>query len=250
MNAVGPLKYRVIKLTSIGAGDNAKHTREIIWQGSDIDELSRSYPPSQIFGADPLGYSEIEGGHIRFTYHFERYMPEGEGWFAVEDPRRRITPTTQLEREIDAENRRLYPGDYEQEDPYEDYEDYDYQPPLDFEPEDLEVEPEPCDKCGMNPCFCDMIAMYEAERGTCPNCGGSPEVHNERACQECGDCLCGGECGYDYEADRCYFCNRVGCEGGCYEERYTLRVQWTTSRLRHLWRAYYWLQSALNRRAV
>jgi hypothetical protein len=103
-------EYRVIKTTTVGFGDEAKQTDEVVWQGSDTDELSRQYPPSEIFGADRLGHSEIEGGHIRFDCRFERL--EGEAWVEIKDPRRRITPMTAVEREIDAENRRLYPGDF------------------------------------------------------------------------------------------------------------------------------------------
>lgn len=254
MNTVTATSYRVIKTTTVGFGEDAVHTQQVVWQGTDTKALSKQYPPSEIFGADPLGHSEIEGGHIRFNYRFEKLV--GDEWREIDDPRVRLSPMTALEREIDAENRRLFPGDFEQEDTYEDYDDY-----LDDAGymcehchdagcSHCEPEPEPCEECGMDPCMCDMIAKYETELDTCPHCGGTPEAHNERACKECGDCLCGGECGYDYEADACYFCNRVGCEGGCYEEKYTFRVEWTTSHLRHFWRAYYWLHSLVNRRAA
>lgn len=254
MSTVTTINFRVVKTTAIGFGDEAECKEQFVWQGTDTKVLSKQYPPSEIFGADPLGHSEIEGGHIRFDYRFERLV-DGE-WQEIDDPRVRLTPMTALEREIDAENRRLFPGDYEQDDPYEDYDDY--RDDVGYMCErchdagcsHCEPEPEPCEKCGMDPCWCDMIAKYETEPDTCPHCGGLPEVHNERACKECGDCLCGGECGYDYEADACYFCNRIGCEGGCYEEKYTLRVQWTTSYLRHFWRVYYWLHSLVNRRAA
>jgi hypothetical protein len=219
--------------------------------------LSKQYPPSEIFGADPLGHSEIEGGHIRFDYKFERLV-EGE-WQEIDDPRVRLTPMTALEREIDAENRRLFPGDFEQEGDYEDYgyncEDCQDRGCEQCMPEFVEDDPEPCQKCGMDPCFCDMIAMYGAEeqyRAThCPDCGGLLATHDERCCKKCGSCLCGGLCDFDpEEADACYFCQRTDCSGGCYEEKYTLRVEWTTSHLRHFWRAYYWLHSLVNRRAA
>jgi len=251
MNAVGTIQYRVIKMTTVSSGDDAMQTEQIVWQGTDTKVLSKQYPPSEIFGADPLGHSEIEGGHIRFDYRFEQLVDEQ--WQEIDDPRVRLTAMTELEREIDAENRRLYPGDYEQDDPYEDYEDpYGYMCERchDAGCSHCDPEPEPCDKCGMDPCWCDMIAQYETEPDTCPHCGGTPEAHNERACKECGDCLCGGECGYDYEAGSCYFCNRVGCAGGCYEEKYTLRVVWSTSRTLLFWRAYYWLRSVVNRRVA
>lgn len=108
-------QYRVIKVTTndFGAynyGKPSEIDEQVVWQGSDTDELSRQYPPSKVFGADPLGHSEIEDGLIRFDYRYERL--EGDAWVKIDDPRRRLTPMTAVEREIDAENRRLYPGDY------------------------------------------------------------------------------------------------------------------------------------------
>lgn len=111
------VQYRVVKVTtdSFGKYTQGKASdvvREIIWQGSDTAELSRQYPPSEIFGADPLSHSEIEDGLIHFDYRFEHQVEDGS-WKRIKDPRRRLTPVTTLEREIDAENRRLFPGDYE-----------------------------------------------------------------------------------------------------------------------------------------
>lgn len=231
MNAVGTMQYRVIKMTTVSSGDDAMQTEQLVWQGTDTKVLSKQYPPSEIFGADPLGHSEIEGGHIRFDYRYERFVDEQ--WQEIDDPRVRLTPMTELEREIDAENRRLFPGDFEQEDPEYYFDNYEFYI---------------CDNCRDR--GCSECEPEKPEPGTCPHCGGTPQVHNERVCKECGDCLCGGECGYDYEADSCYFCNRVGCEGGCYEEKYTLRVEWTTSHLRHFWRTFYWLRSLVNRRVA
>ena len=94
-----------------GTGPQRVDTK-VIWQGSDIDELSREYPPSQIFGADPLGHNEIEDGLIRLDYSFESQTGE-DSCEKIDDPRRSITPMTETEREIDAENRCLYPGDYD-----------------------------------------------------------------------------------------------------------------------------------------
>jgi hypothetical protein len=107
---------RVVKSTTNDFGPfNAAGFRdvvtEIVWKGSDIDELSREYPPSEVFDADPLGHSEIEDGFIRFDYKFERQIA-ANSWEEIDDPRRRITPVTEREQEIDAENRRLFPGDY------------------------------------------------------------------------------------------------------------------------------------------
>lgn len=257
MSTVTTTSYRVVKTTTIGFGDDAEHKEQIVWQGTDTKVLSRQYPPSQILGADPLGHSEIEGGHIRFDYRFERLV--GNEWQEIDDPRARLTPMTELEREIDAENRRLFPGDYEQDDPYEDYDDP-YDPGYycehchDHGCSKCELEEEPCEKCGMDPCWCDMIAKYETEPETCPHCGGTPDVHNERACEKCGDCLCGGWCDFvdeeESNLDSCFYCNRAECNGGCYEEKYTLRVVWNTSHTLLFWRAYYWLRSVVNRRVA
>ncbi len=85
-------------------------SEDVVWQGSDISELSRTHPPSKILFADPLGRSEIEDGLIRFTHRFEE-MQDGE-WELIEDPRVRLTPMTEGEIEQDAENRRLFPGDF------------------------------------------------------------------------------------------------------------------------------------------
>ena len=84
----------------------------------------------------------------------------------------------------------------------------------------------------------------------CPYCGGTPEVHKERACEKCGDCLCGGWCDFtpDEEPDpmdSCYFCGLADCPGGCSQEKKTCRILW--SRLRLFWRACYWFRSLVNR---
>ncbi len=92
-------------------GSEPKVTESVKWIGDDANSLSREYPPSDIWGADELGHSEVEDGLIRFDYRFERQLADGS-WVKIDDPRARITPVTEREREIDAENRRLYPGDY------------------------------------------------------------------------------------------------------------------------------------------
>ena len=82
-----------------------------MWEGDDIYELSREFPPSNIFGADPLGYQEWGGGDLRYWYHFEQLV-DGN-WEEISDPRfRPQSGMTHAEREIDSENRRLFPGDY------------------------------------------------------------------------------------------------------------------------------------------
>jgi len=113
-------QYRVQKTTKVGS-DLA--SEDLVWSGTDTDELSRKFPPSQIWGADPLGRSEIDDGHIIFDHLFECSEDEGQTWQTCKDPRRRITPVTDLEREIDAENRSRFPGDYiehEDDEPWDD----------------------------------------------------------------------------------------------------------------------------------
>jgi hypothetical protein len=110
MASVFTLLIRVVATTTTGFVDPNVESH-VKWQGTNIDELSRNFPPSEIFGADPLEQKEIEDGFIITRFTFERQMPNGE-WEEIDDPRRRITRMTQLERAIDEENRRLYPGDY------------------------------------------------------------------------------------------------------------------------------------------
>lgn len=147
--------YRVIAILSndFGAynhGSPSKKDETIKWSGTDLDALSREYPPSDIFGADPLDHSEIEDGLIRYDYRFER-QSEGGSWQEIDDPRRRITPLTSLEREIDAENRRLFPGDYITEDDDDQYS---------------------CDNC---------------RDAGCSQCDPSPDCSNcdDRGCEQC-----------------------------------------------------------------
>ena len=110
MTMTATTTYRVVSTTTVGFVD-PKVTESIKWEGTDIDELSVEYPPSSIFGADPLSHSEIEDGFIRTDHRFEHFV---DGiWVEIDDPRRRLTPTTALELEIDAENRRLFPGDFD-----------------------------------------------------------------------------------------------------------------------------------------
>jgi len=100
----------------------------------------------------------------------------------------------------------------------------------------------------------DELVEFEEYTAThCPHCGGTPEVHKERACEKCGDCLCGGYCDFVYEEepdlmDSCYFCGSEDCPGGCDEETKCIRIWWSRARL--FWRVYYWLRSVVNRRAA
>lgn len=149
------VNYRVIAILTndFGAYNRGKPSdisETIKWSGTNLDELSRKYPPSNIFGADPLGHSEIEDGLIRYDYRFEQQSEDGS-WEKISDPRRRITPMTTLEREIDAENRRLYPGDYitEDEDDYG-YDDEGYYCANchDAGCSKCDLPEQPCNRCG------------------------------------------------------------------------------------------------------
>lgn len=119
MNTTHSDKFRVVCKTRTGFADERTDV-SYPWIGVDLDELSRLYPPSNIFGADPLFHREIEDGFIRTDYAFERQLPDGS-WEKIDDPRRRLTPMTDLERAIDAENRRDFPGDYDTSDDEDDY---------------------------------------------------------------------------------------------------------------------------------
>lgn len=88
-----------------------KEKTSVVWEGESIHELSREYPPSKIFGADPLGHWELEDGYVTYDCHFEKL--ECGTWTKVKDPRIRLQKgLSKAEREIDQENRRLFPGDY------------------------------------------------------------------------------------------------------------------------------------------
>ena len=158
--------FRVVSTTTTGFQDPTIH-HSIVWQGSDIDELSREYPPSEIWGADPLGHSEIEDGWIRMDYSFEQQLPDGS-WEEIDDPRRRLTPMTDYEREIDAENRRLYPGDY--------------------------ITDDDCDRCGGYGCD-ECEDPYPYEDYECDYCRdfGCPSCEPEKYCSDCENSLSPGE---------------------------------------------------------
>lgn len=122
MNTTKTQQYRVVATTTVGFVD-PKVTTAVKWEGSDTDELSREFPPSDIFGADDLFQKEIEDGLISTRFTFEQQLEDGS-WEEIDDPRRRLTPMTDLELVIDAENRRDFPGDYITEDEEEGYDDY------------------------------------------------------------------------------------------------------------------------------
>ena len=121
--------YRVIRVTLIDfLQGKPETTRTAIWEGTDLDGLSTKYPPSKVFGADPLGRNEIEDGCIRTSHEFEKKVDAGD-WEKIPDPRtrknKRLTP---LEQAIDEENRRDFPGDY-------------------YEPDDEDDDNHSCDLC-------------------------------------------------------------------------------------------------------
>lgn len=162
--------YRVIAILTndFGAynhGHPSKVDETIKWSGTDLDELSRQYPPSNIFGADPLGHSEIEDGLIRYDYRFERQRGDGS-WETIDDPRRRITPMTALDREIDAENRRLYPGDF-------------------ITGDDCDCGSSRCPDC--NPQDYDQYYCDNCRDAGCSQCDPSPDCSNcdDRGCEQC-----------------------------------------------------------------
>lgn len=113
--------YRVVKITTDDFKDGKK-TEKVIWQGTGVSVLNAKHRRSEVFGADDLKHHEIEDGWIRFGFRFERQSDGGE-WVECDDPRPKSAFMTALEREIDSENRRLYPGDYENDYDYDDYDD-------------------------------------------------------------------------------------------------------------------------------
>jgi hypothetical protein len=108
--------YRVVKIFS-NDFTGEKNIETTIWEGLDIDQLSKAYPPSKVFGADDLTHHEIEDGWIRWDYRFERQNADGK-WVKCKDPRHPVSDPAfrQLEREIDKENRLRFPGDYADDD--------------------------------------------------------------------------------------------------------------------------------------
>lgn len=95
-------------------------TTEVVWEGADIHDLSRRFPQSRVMGADALGWGSIEDGFISWSHRFELKI-DGE-WEEIDDPRHYVSNPEHeaLEAEIDEENRRLYPGDYDCGDDYDD----------------------------------------------------------------------------------------------------------------------------------
>lgn len=213
--------YRVVATTRTGFTDERVDV-SFPWTGTDIDELSRLYPPSDIFGADPLFHHEIEDGFIRTDYKFEQKLFNGS-WVEIHDPRRRLTPMTALERAIDAENRRDFPGDYITEDctACGDYgcPECDGDP---YGPDCTKCNDDGCDKC-MNCIDCHDYGCAKCDPdNVCIDCKLYEPLDNNRRCdgcayeatiRYCSDCqeplpdtaegdLC-GSCTYDKEHPLC-----------------------------------------------
>ncbi len=105
------LLYRVLRITTTSFADPPTVTEHEVWSGEDTRVLSELHPPSQVFGADDLRSYQLEDGWIKCDHRFERF--EGNAWVVCQDPRvRLVTGMTELEQEIDRENRRDFPGDY------------------------------------------------------------------------------------------------------------------------------------------
>ncbi len=177
MNSTITKRYRVLATTTIGFV-GPKVDTSVKWEGTDTDELSREYPPSDIMFADPFDQKEIEGGFIITRFTFEQQLADGS-WEKIDDPRRRITPMTAFERVIDAENRRDYPGDYITE----------------------------CDQCGYDDCRCDDYSVNctscddygcaKCDTNWCTNC----DNQGCATCDPAGICSsCKNYCDQQYDS--------------------------------------------------
>lgn len=154
------MTYRVIRLTTndFGAyrpGKPSVITEAVIWTGPSVERMSEQFPPSSVYDADPLGHSEIEDGLIRFDYRFEQGY--GEDWEEIPDPRVRLDQAlSSSEKAQNAENRRLYPGDF---------------------------YGTPCLNCGSEVCL-----------GGCYRESGEDEEEYLGWCVYCKESFCEGEC--------------------------------------------------------
>lgn len=161
------MTYRIVRLITDDFGANNAEkpsvvTETVIWSGPSAERMSEEYPPSNIYGADPLDHSEIEDGLICFDYRFEQ--GNGEEWEKISDPRvRPNSDLTETEKAQNAENRRLYPGDY---------------------------YGTPCVYCGSSTCL-----------GGCYVETYQDEVEFLDWCDYCGSIDCGGECEDDTVID-------------------------------------------------
>jgi hypothetical protein len=147
---------RVIKTLIVGETSQVS----IFWEGTNIEALSRQFPPSTVLFADQLGIRlDLDGGLVRTYFRFEQQATDGS-WYEIDDPRVRVTPMTSMERAIDDDNRRQFPGDF------------------------ITVD---CERCGDHGCpECDTEKFY------CDNCRDygcmACEPHRYTPEKTCGYC--------------------------------------------------------------
>jgi hypothetical protein len=218
MNSTITKRYRVLATTTVGFVDPKVDTI-VKWEGADTDELSREYPPSDIMFADPFDQKEIEDGFIITRFTFEHQLADGS-WEQIDDPRRRLTPITAYERAIDAENRRLFPGDYITEDECG----CGQQGCPDCDPNDHSVDCTSCNdygcaKCDPNWCaICDNHGCASCDpSGICKGCNQyMADVDTLDKDGHCASCAyyaslrycndCEGELNDDNEGNLCTTC--------------------------------------------
>lgn len=207
-------RYRVLATTTTGFVDPKVDTR-VEWEGTDTDALSRTYPPSVVMGADRLSRQELDDGVIRTRFTFEKQRSDGT-WEKIKDPRRRLNPITEHEYqfleeevEIDQENRRRFPGDYE------DVDDADCEACgdrgcldcLPIDERELEIQQERrmfpadfidvvcdacldrgCPKCDSSIVYCaDCTELADGDDGLCSDCRDERDWRYERD-WECAGC--------------------------------------------------------------
>lgn len=192
-------RIRVVCTTVDDFKKENRPSESVVWDGYDIRDLSVKFPPSDIFGADPLGYSQIEDGHIRTSYRFEQLMPCGT-WETIDDPRVRLTPVMATERAIDAENRRDFPGDYvTEEDDYDGYDDGPYCHNCnDHGCRQCDPSSDQCTDCqqwhhldGLNEHGRCWPCQYDYDEAVKPRCVDCREAHSDPSKQNsdpCNDC--------------------------------------------------------------
>lgn len=235
-------QYRVLATTTTGFVDPKVDTT-VKWQGTDTDELSRLYPPNNVFGADQLFQKEIEGGFIIIRFTFEKQL-EDSSWEEIDDPRRRLTPMIDLERAIDAENRRDFPGDYITEDDEDEYDDYDQS---DYDYDDDEYQPF-CTNC-------DDSGCAECEpQNVCIRCSNYDPYTSNGVCQGCGQCYnCGVTLPDDADDDICSNCKAqcIWCQSAPQEigdlckpcNKAVIEMEREHMHcIGFLWKSYYWLR--------
>jgi hypothetical protein len=87
------LKIRVVRETVDETTDTPAQTREYLWIGCIVSDLSRIYPLPDETIPDLLEYSESQDGKIRASTRFEAFA---EGiWYRISDPRINTLPSTE-----------------------------------------------------------------------------------------------------------------------------------------------------------